>query len=59
MAQMSSMLLGLRPTPTAVMPPDSIWNTPEVLPSESILKTSGSSSGMLFRSKPGMRFFTS
>ena len=37
MAVISSMLWGFSPTQTPVMPVDSIWNTPLVLPSESIL----------------------
>ena len=53
MAVMSSMFWGLRPTHTPVMPADSIWNTPEVRPSASILNTSGSLSGMSDRLKPG------
>jgi hypothetical protein len=36
-AVMSSMLWGCIPVQTAVMPVDSIWNTPAVLPEESIL----------------------
>ena len=54
MAVMSSMSLGLRPTHTPVIPADSIWNTPQVRPSESIWKVSGSSSGMSFREKSGV-----
>ena len=59
MAVMSSMFWGLRPTQTPVMPGDSIWNTPEVFPSESIRNTSGSSSGIAWRSKDGSFFRTS
>ena len=54
MAVMSSMSLGLRPTHTPVIPADSIWNTPQVRPSESIWKVSGSLSGMSFRRKSGV-----
>ena len=53
MAVMSSMFWGLRPTHTPVIPADSIWNTPEVRPSESIRNTSGSESGISASVKPG------
>ena len=36
MAVMSSMFWGFSPTHTPVIPGDSIWNTPEVRPSDSI-----------------------
>ena len=52
-AVMSSMLLGLRPVHTAVMPVLSSWNTPSVLPAESMAKASLSSSGTAAMSKPG------
>ena len=58
MAVMSSMFWGRRPTHTPVMPADSIWNTPEVLPAEIISKVSGSSSGMSESLKSGRRSWT-
>ena len=57
-AQMSSMFLGLRPMHTPVMPADSSWNTPEVLPSDSIAMVAGSFSGMALREKSGSRRWT-
>ena len=53
MAVISSMLWGFRPMHTPVMPADSIWNTPEVRPSESIWKVAGSSSGIWLVWKSG------
>ena len=53
MAVMSSMVWGFKPTHTLVMPPDSIWNTPEVLPSPSMAMVAGSFSGMSLMLKPG------
>ena len=47
------MVWGFSPTHTPVMPVDSIWNTPEVRPSDSMFITLGSFSGMSFRVKPG------
>ena len=52
------MVLGLRPTHTPVMPADSSWNTPEVLPSESMAMVAGSFSGMESMVKPGSCFWT-
>ena len=52
-AVISSMLFGLRPVQTAVMPVDSSWNTPSVLPAESMAKVSASSSGRAETSKSG------
>ena len=52
-AVISSMLLGFKPTHTAVMPELSSWNTPLVLPAESISNTAGSFSGILSTSKSG------
>ena len=54
MAVISSISFGLRPTHTPVMPADSIWNTPQVRPSDSIWKVCGSSSGMVRKSKSGV-----
>ena len=45
-AVISSMELGFMLMQTPVIPADSIWNTPEVFPSESIRKVSGSLSGI-------------
>ena len=56
MAVMSSMELGFMLMHTPVMPADSSWNTPWVLPSESIAKVAASSSGMAFMEKSGSTF---
>ena len=53
MAVISSMDWGFIWTQTPVMPVDSNWKTPEVLPSPSMAKVSGSSSGMSLIEKPG------
>ena len=52
------MLRGWSWVQTPVMPTLSSWNTPEVRPSLSILKTAGSSSGMVSTRNPGSRLRT-
>ena len=52
-AVISSMLLGFSPVHTPVIPVLSSWNTPLVCPSESILNTSASPSGIFSTSKSG------
>ena len=52
-AVISSMFSGFNPKQTPVMPLDSIWNTPEVLPAVSMANTSGSSMGMSSKRKSG------
>ena len=49
---------GRRPTHTPVMPADSIWNTPLVLPAVSISNTAGSSSGISESWKSGWYSWT-
>ena len=58
MAVRSSMVWGLSPTHTPVMPADSIWNTPLVFPAVSMSNTAWSSSGMSSRRKSGRSFCT-
>ena len=58
MAVMSSMFWGFSPRHTPVMPEDSIWNTPPVLPWVSISKVALSSMGMSARRKSGWSFWT-
>ena len=53
-AVISSMELGFMLTHTPVMPADSSWNTPWVLPSASMAKVSASSSGILHMAKSGL-----
>ena len=52
-AVISSMLFGLRPVHTAVMPVLSSWNTPLVFPAEIISNTALSPSGIFSTSKSG------
>ncbi len=54
MAVISSMLRGLRPVHTPVMPVLSSWNTPEVRPAVSISKVALSSSGSFSTAKSGL-----
>ena len=52
-AVISSMELGFMLMHTPVMPADSSWNTPWVLPSDSMAKVAASSSGMVLMEKSG------
>ena len=58
-AVISSMLRGFSPTQTPVMPALSSWNTPLVLPADSISNTLRSPSGMVSTLKSGSLFCTS